>query len=144
MDLICNKKFTSNNKKSREKLRVQINGGTLLVNQQSDMPGYNINIWFRNKAITNIVSLKNVIKQYRVTYDSDDKQFVVNGQDLGLPNIVFQMHSSGLHVYDPKEHGEANMFFMDTMSENMKAFTKKDIKGANMAKQLYAKLLYQP
>ena len=54
------------------------------------------------------------------------------------------MHSSGLHVYDPKEHGEANMFFMDTMSENMKAFTKKDIKGVNMAKQLYAKLLYPP
>ena len=89
MDLICNKKFTSNIKKSREKLRLQSNVGTLVVNQRSKMPGYKINMWFSNKAITNIVSLKNVVKQYRVTYESDDKQFVVHRQYLGLPNMVF-------------------------------------------------------
>ena len=63
--LICNKKFTSKIKKSREKLRLQSNGGKLVVNQQSDMPGYKIKTWFGNKAITNIVWLKIIIKQYR-------------------------------------------------------------------------------
>ena len=77
------------------------------------------------------MSLKNVIKQYRVTYDSNDEQFIVHRQDSGLPKMVFRMHSSGLHVYDPKEHGESNMVFMNTVRENMKLFTKKDNKGAN-------------
>ena len=89
MDLICNKKFTSNIKKFREKLRVHINSGTLVVNQQSEMPRYKINIWFSKKAITNIVLLKNVIKQYRVTYDSNDEQFIVYRQDSGLPKMMF-------------------------------------------------------
>ena len=87
-------------------VRVQSNGGTLLVNLRSEMPGYKIKTWFGNKAITKIVSLNNVIKQYRGTYDSGNKQFVVHRQDSGLPNMVFQMHSSGIHLYDSKEHGE--------------------------------------
>ena len=88
------------------------------------------------------MSLKKVIKKYRVTYDSDDKQLVVHRKDSGLPNMVFRMHSSGLHVYDPKGRGEENTVFMNTVSENMKAFTKKDVKGAKRAKRLSAKLLY--
>ena len=120
MDLICNKQFTSKINKYREKLRVQSNGGTLVVNQLSDMPGYKIKTWFRNKDITNIVSLKNIIKQYRVTYDSNEKQFVEHRQDSGLPKMVFRMHSSGLHVYDPKERGEANMVFINTLRENIR------------------------
>ena len=87
-------------------VRVQSNGGTLLVNLRSEMPGYKIKTWFGNKAITKIVSLNNVIKQYRGTYDSGNKQFFVHRQDSGLPNMVFQMHSSGIHLYDSKEHGE--------------------------------------
>ena len=142
MYLICNNKFTSKINNSREKLRVQSNSGALVVNQRSEMPVHKIKTWFINKAITNIVSLKNVIKQYRVTYDSNNKKFVVYIQDPGLPNTVFLMHSLGLHVYDPKEHGEANMVFMNTVSDNIKAFTKKGIKGAKRSKQLYAKLMY--
>ena len=34
------------------------------------------------------------------------------------------------------------MVFMNTVSDNIKAFTKKGIKGAKRAKQLYDKLLY--
>ena len=34
------------------------------------------------------------------------------------------------------------MVFMNTVNKNMKAFTKKDIKVAKRAKQLYDKLLY--
>ena len=89
MYLICNNKFTSKINNSREKLRVQSNGVTLVVNQRSDIPGYKIKTWFSNNATTKIVSLNNVIKKYRVTYHRNDKQFVVHRQDLGLPNMVF-------------------------------------------------------
>ena len=89
MYLICNNKFTSKIKNSIEKLRVQSNGGTLVVNQLSEMLGYKIKTWFSNKSITNIVSLENVIKKYIVTYDSNDNQLVVHRQYLGLTNMVF-------------------------------------------------------
>jgi hypothetical protein len=34
-------------------------------------------VWFSKKAITNILSLKDVIEHYRVTYDSYDGAFIV-------------------------------------------------------------------
>ena len=73
--LVCNKRFKSEVNKSKTKLKVQGNCGTLLVNHRSNIPGYDQTTWFDNKAITNIVSLKNIIKQYRVTYVSNDETF---------------------------------------------------------------------
>ena len=77
LDLIYNKIFTSELKKSKKNMNVKIKGGTLLVNQSSKIPGYNQTTCFIKKVITSIVSLKNTSKQYRVTYDSNDKNFVV-------------------------------------------------------------------
>jgi hypothetical protein len=37
------------------------------------MPGYNTDVWFSTKAITNIIASSNLIQQYRITYDSEDK-----------------------------------------------------------------------
>jgi hypothetical protein len=59
-------------------------------------------VWFSAKAITNILSLKEVIKSYHVTYSSYDKEFVIYRQAYGLPNMLFKMHKSGLHYYNPK------------------------------------------
>ena len=77
LDLVCNNIFTSELNKTNTKLQVQGNGVTLLVNHRSNIPGYDQTTWFDNKAITNIVSLKNIIKQYRVTYVSNDETFFV-------------------------------------------------------------------
>jgi hypothetical protein len=46
--------------------------------------------------------LSNVIKQYRVTYNSDDQMFVVHRESKNKPNMEFRMHESGLHYYDPR------------------------------------------
>jgi hypothetical protein len=78
-------------------------------------------VWFSKKAITNILSLKDVIKCYRVTYDSYDGALIVWRDNKSLPNMVFRMHSSGLHFYDPKQE-EFN--FVVTVEENMKLFSK--------------------
>jgi hypothetical protein len=57
------------------------------------------------KAITNILSLSNVIKQYHVTYDSNDQMFVVHRELEGKPDMEFWMHKSRLHYFDPRELG---------------------------------------
>ena len=79
------------------------------------------NIWFSSKAITNILSLKDVIKSYHVTYDSYDQTFIVWREEKKLPNMIFKMHSSGLHFYDPKRE---EFSFVVTVADNMKLFSK--------------------
>jgi hypothetical protein len=50
------------------------------------------------------------------------------------------MHKSGLHYYDPmKEH---HMTFVNTVSENKTRFTKRKIKCAEIARNLYKTLSY--
>jgi hypothetical protein len=54
--------------------------------------------------MTNINCLKNLIHLYQVTYDSKRRTaFIVHREEFGLPNMVFDMHPCGLHVYDPKK-----------------------------------------
>ncbi len=83
------------------------NGGGLKITEQSKIPGYKFWVWFNEKAITNIICLKNLIKIYRVTYDSKvDTIFVVHCSAFGLPDLLFEMHPCGLHVCYPKKMGE--------------------------------------
>jgi hypothetical protein len=78
MDLFCNVTLVSNISKSKSSMRLKSNGGTMLVTRKATMKGYNKNVWFSTRAITNIIALRNLIDQYRVTYDSDDLMFVIH------------------------------------------------------------------
>jgi hypothetical protein len=51
-----------------------------------------------------------VIKQYRVTYDSNDQMFVVHREPDGKPDMEFRMHKSGLHYFDPRDQPEQLIF----------------------------------
>ena len=50
------------------------------------------------------------------------------------------MHKLGLHVLHPEVIN--NMLLLNTVEEDMKAFTKRDVEGAKAARKLYAKMLY--
>ena len=82
--------------------------------------------WFLERAITNILSFKDVTSSYRVTYDSYNGAFIVWRETKGLPNMVFRMHHSGLHYYDPTKD---EFSFVITVEDNMKLFTKRQIVG---------------
>jgi hypothetical protein len=96
-------------------------------------------MWYNKKAITNILSLSNVIKQYRVTYDSNDHMFMVHRNSEGKPDMEFWMHKSGLHYFDPRD---SKFTFINTLSKNEAGFTKRQIKDAEVARSLYSKLNY--
>ena len=102
---------------------------------------YRFQVWFSSKAITNIICLKNLIKCYRVTYDSEiDTTFVVHRSAFGLPDLLFEMHPCGLHVCYPKKMGQFR--FAQTMEDNIKFFSKQQVAGAKKARELYEKLIY--
>ena len=123
---------------SAEPLTLRSNGGTLDVDHTA-LIGQSTEVWFSKKAITNILSLKDVIKCYRVTYDSYDGAFIVWRENKGLPNMIFKMHSSGLHFYDPKRE---DFTFVVTVEDNLKSFTKRQILSAEKARTLMAGLAF--
>jgi hypothetical protein len=86
-------------------MRLKSNGGIMVVNKKAEISGYHAHVWYNKNAIANILALRNVTKQYRVTYDSDDKMFVVHRESVGKPNMEFRMHESGIHYYDPRNDG---------------------------------------
>ena len=140
MDLFCNPQLVHKIRKSTKFMKLQSNGGTMTVRHKASITSYNHEVWFDKDAITNIIALSNLIKQYRVTYDSDDKMFVVHRGTINKPDMHFKMHSSGLHYYDPQDTNFS--FNVNTVSENKMGFTKRQIKGAELARTLYSNLGY--
>jgi hypothetical protein len=80
-----------------------------------------------------------VIRQYRVTYDSNEEMFIVHRHSHGMPNMEFRMHKSGLHYYDPRD---VEFTLINTVSENKEGYTKRQIRDADNARTLYATLSY--
>ncbi len=92
--------------------------------------------------MTNIICLKNIIRLYRVTYNSERRTaFIVHQEEFGLPNMVFDMHPCGLHVYYPKKT-DGKYSFVQTVADNVKLFTKRQIEGALKVRHLYETLAY--
>jgi hypothetical protein len=140
MDLFCKSAMVGKTIKSASSMRLKSNGGTMVVTCKAHMMGYHKTVWFRNKAITNILDLCNLIQQYRVTYDSDDRMFVVHQESESKPNMEFHMHECGLYYYKPKK--TAHIAFRITVSKNKEGFIKRKIKGTETARALYTTLSY--
>jgi hypothetical protein len=139
MSLFCNKHLVSDIHNTTKPLSLWSNGGSMQVNQMASIGKNKLLVWFSTKAITNILSLKEVTKNYHVTYDSYNNAFVVWREEQGLPNMVFKMHRSGLHYYDPTDDG---FLFVVTVADNMKMFLKREIIGAEQARNLQASLAF--
>jgi hypothetical protein len=90
----------------------------MVVTRKATVPGHNKDVWFITRAITNIIALSNLIQQYCVTYDSDNKMCVVHRESQGKPNKEFRMHKCGLHYYYPRN--EKDLAFVNTFSEKRK------------------------
>jgi hypothetical protein len=141
IDLRCNKKFTSKIWKAINALTMTSNGGGLRITKKCKIPGYKYPIMYSKKPITNTICLKNLIKCYRVTYDSKlDTTFVVHCSAFGLPDLLFEMHPCGLHVCYPKKMGQFG--FVQPVHDNMKLFSKCQIARAVKARELYEKLFF--
>ena len=64
MDLFCNSDIVENITKTENKVTVQGNGGTLVVTHKEIVSGYKQYVFFIKYSITNVIALKNMIKQY--------------------------------------------------------------------------------
>jgi len=74
-------------------------------------------------------------------YESDlDTALCGPLQAFGLPDFLFEMHPCGVHICYPKKMGELE--FVQTVEDNMKLLSKRQIAGAARARDLHEKLIY--
>jgi hypothetical protein len=137
VDIFCNKEFVSNIRLAPEPLILKSNGGELIAHHIADVVNYDEPVWFSKKAITNIFTLKNMKKQYRVTYNSVEETFLVHRDAAGLPNLLFKEHGNGLHFFDPRQ---ADFAFVKTVESNMRLYSKRQVARADKARCFYASL----
>ena len=84
-------------------------------------------MWYEYKSIKNILSLTNLVKKYRVTYDPhQDDNFTVQ-TNIGI--ISFRRNKQGLYVFNPTYITE-NSNVVTTVEENMVGFTRRQIDRA--------------
>ena len=112
IDLFCNKDFVTGIHKVNKHVTVHSNGGVLKTNLRAYMKGKdNIEVWFCEDAITNILSLGKMTERFRVSYDSHKGgAFVVHKPDR---QVFFKKHPDGLHYHDPATR--YNMAFLNTV-----------------------------
>ena len=101
-------------------MKIQSNSREVSVNNKAKIPGYNKMMWFSRRDITNIVALNNLTENYIVTYDINDQVFVVHREGVGLPNMVFVLHDSGIRYY---ETTKKYLVFLKTVNKDKEGFS---------------------
>ena len=146
--IMCNRRFLKGIKKTKKELNMSGNGGKLRITKVGTIrglypKGYEpAEAWFDERCITNLLSFKELVKMYRITYDSDVcTSFTVHRSEYGLVDLHFRMHESGLHIL-VKPDGTSGRVFIQTVEENKKKYTSRQVAGADTAKALYEHMTY--
>jgi len=126
--------LVNNIRDSLQALWMSGSGEMMRITQKADLPGLFPDhikpdeTWFSRKAITNLLSFKSLNDIYCITYKSKkDKAFIVQRSEYGMTDLRFIEHPSGLHIVE-RPDGESGSTFVQTVKENMKMFTERQIK----------------
>ena len=136
-DIFCNKDFLEDIQEVSETLYLDTNGGVLKCNHKGTLPGYG-EVWYNDKAIANVISMSNAEKKgkYQITYDKNvgfTMKNLING------NInVFKKDATGLYI-TPKK---TELSMLNTVEENKKLYTKRQVARAEEARKLYQVIGY--
>ena len=117
MDLLCNPKLVGKIYKANKNIRLQSNGGKMLITHKAQVDSYKPHVWLYQKSITNLIYLKNIINQYPITYYSLDEILIFHQEEHGKHNMHFRMNYSSLHYYDPEDE---ELFLSTQLQETSK------------------------
>jgi hypothetical protein len=137
VDLFCNRKLVSGVwETTDESMTVHGNGGTLSTKIEAHVTNYS-DVWFDTKAITNILSLKNVREKFHVTYDSHSKGSFIVHKPNGI-DTHFAMQANDLHYHEDTNNRQLKM--VSTVKSESKGFSKRQLKQAKTARDFQAKV----
>ena len=132
----CNSSFVTNIINSNKSLTLSTNAGSTTTTQVCNVKGLHQKVWYLESFITNILNLSLITKKVQVTYNSykNNGSFLVHRPNKSP--FYFRKHISGLHYYEvPDEYGVS---LVNTVSDNMSGFSKRQIQDAKAARSLQA------
>ena len=74
---------------------LQTNAGVLKCDLEGHLANYGW-VWFNSQAITNILSLSNIAKKHRVTFNSHGGN-IFHVHVKNKPTLKFHLHDNGLY-----------------------------------------------
>ena len=143
VDVFQNRKFLTNIRDSGRTMKIHCNAGTAITRLVGNLPGYG-EVWFHPEGIANILSLSRVKDKYRVTFDSKNGNKFVVHKDDGTTRI-FSQSKQGLYYYavgdnikktDTKTKYTKIETAFNTVEENKKNYSKRDVSRATLARKL--------
>jgi hypothetical protein len=131
--VFCNPSYVKNIRNSNKILDLRTNGGHMITKKECDVE-YMGTTWYNENAVTNILSFAEMADKYKVTYIKD--KFIVhltNGKE-----IAFKRSHNNLYFYKPTEENIAKgHIFVNTIEENKKFYTERQVKQAKKARDFY-------
>ena len=99
INLFCNRSFVHNMHQVDTTLSLAMNAGTMMTNLQAELPGYST-VWFDPQAMTNVLSLSNIAKQYPIQYLQESDTFQVQLHN----HVNIFSHEQGDNLYVQEGH----------------------------------------
>ena len=128
VDIFCNPKLLVNIRQSPEGMRIHCNAGSRLTTLIGDLPGYGT-VWYDPMAIANILSLRQVRKQYHVMYNSTHHKFVVtkpSGKEFTFRESEGRLHYLDTTGPQHKQKYQEHVFTVNTVRDNKRNMTNND------------------
>lgn len=133
VDIFGDHRLLTDIRRTPSTMRIICNGGSMLITHKGKFGGYG-EVWYHPQAIANILSLQNVQKRYRVTFDSaNGNRFLVHRGD-GTAR-VFSPSAKGLYA-SPVLGADNEVAMVSTVKENLRSFTRREVKRATEARRL--------
>jgi len=130
VDVFCNPKLLGNIRDAKRSLTLYCNAGKATINKKGDLKGYDA-VWYYPDGIANILSLHNVQKKHKVTYDStQDKGFILHKADGS--SCVFMPSNKGLFYSDVK----SDIVLINTVVKNKNKYMVKQYSDARKARSI--------
>jgi len=130
VDLFCNPAYVTNIHKVDEQLVLATNAGSLTTNLKATIPEYG-EVWYDPKAMTNALSLANMTDKHHVPFHAMNDNALVALTPQGPTHFVC---GPGNLYYKNPNHKKA--ILVETLHENMKFYTPRQVGRARQAKKL--------
>ena len=142
VDVFCNVQIQQKVHEVSHGMRIHCNAGTSITKLKGELNSYG-EVWYNPQGIANALSLFNMTKKFRVTFDNAyDERFKIHKPDS--THQYFHPSEDGLFYLDTADKNADVIVLLDTVKDNTKKFGKSDVMRAHAARKLESTMEHPP